>query len=174
MIRSSPILPLFLLSLSLSLSLPWACGDEPETAIEEPEARGRSADTAMVAPDTVPGAEPRGAVPASFRPGTFTTDLSESDVAGDTTLVGAWRLALAEDGSYRIHRDGQLAVFGSYTVESDRVTLHDEGGPGACDEPVAAYRWSSPGRDLSLRVIDDDCAGRTRVLTAEPLRRSGP
>lgn len=167
MIRSSPILPLLL----LSLSLPWACGGEPETATEGPEARGETADTAAA---DEPAAEPPEAPPASFRPGTFTTDLSGSDVAGDTTLVGAWRLSLAEDGSFRIHRDGQLAVFGSYTVEGDRITFHDEGGPGACDEPVAAYRWSSRGEDLALSAIDDDCRGRITVLTIEPLGRSGP
>lgn len=163
--RRLPVLLLVLL-----VSLPWACEGEPEEVDTGP----RTADTAMRAVDTAPpetAAAGSEAPAGSFPPGSFATTVSVQEADGDTLVAGSWELVLAEDGSYRVLRQGELVVFGSYTLRGERITFVDEGGPGACDEPVATYRWSMPEDELGLSVIEDDCQGRTLVFTAHPLRR---
>jgi len=87
-------------------------------------------------------------------------------VSGDFTVV------FGADGSFSVSEKSDLVVEGAYTVEADRISFIDKQGRYACTaEGEGKYNWKQNGETLSFTKIADDCPGRTKILTMQPLTR---
>jgi hypothetical protein len=118
--------------------------------------------------------------------GDYTVAITQDDIPTDLVngpdLIGRWQIILAPDGAYSLVRaDLGQVVTGSYEVEDETITLTDEGGLLSCVNalPTAgveagtetgSYTWELDDRDgLTLRPIQDGCAGRRLILTTRTL-----
>ncbi|MGH8248891.1 MAG: hypothetical protein ACREUU_20985 [Gammaproteobacteria bacterium] len=104
--------------------------------------------------------------PAEFPTGTFQTFVGRTQ----------FTITLAADGDYKVSVNRALIVDGQHSVENDVLTLVDHSGPGAClgqIEILGRYTWSFDGRQLTLSLIEDPCAGR-RALAASPWTSATP
>lgn len=84
-------------------------------------------------------------------------------------LAGAWTNIFEADGTTTVIKDGETAVFGTFTVSGDEITLEDAGGPLTCEPPVerGTYRWSVvDGGGLVFSPLAEGCVGRREVITA--------
>lgn len=109
-----------------------------------------------------------GALAAGAPAGTYAERIS----GGPTPLNGSWSITL-KPASYTIRHGGALAVAGTLAVKGGLLTFTDTGGPLRCRgaERQGIYGYTLAGRTLTLRAIEDPCAGRRLVLTAHPLKR---
>ncbi|MDQ4054154.1 MAG: hypothetical protein M3237_15820 [Actinomycetota bacterium] len=116
-----------------------------------------------------PGADDTVATDPPAETGTY-----EAVLGGD--LAGTWRLRLGDGSLSLVAPDtealGTRLVSASYQQEGDLLTtdLLVESGP--CASP-ASYRWAASDEGLSLRVEDDDCELRSRLLSSEGWGRVG-
>ena len=96
---------------------------------------------------------------------------------GTATLAGAWTrsfnggtvtINLRANGSYTVDMPGgsDAEVRGSYTVDSDRLTLIDEGGNNASTAGEAVYRFVVDGKQLTLTPISEPDENRRSVAAA--------
>ena len=70
-----------------------------------------------------------------------------------------------EDGTYGVSdSDGKdPVIFGVYTVEGNVITIMDN--LFYCPDYVGIYYWSlENNRSLELEMIEEECAGRERIL----------
>lgn len=152
--RRVPLTALLLLSSTTF----WACEREPAPATEEQEA----------------AAEATGGA-ASIAGSILTTIISPQEAGSDTMAVGTWDLELREDGTFQVSQNANVAVQGRYTIEGDRITFNDEGGPAMCaEQPTGTYQWSVSGDQVTMMSVGDTCSGRLTVLTSHPLTRQTP
>ena len=85
---------------------------------------------------------------------------------------GDFTVTFRSDGTFRVSEKGDPVVDGSYTVEADRITLTDKQGRYACvDEGPGKYTWKQNGETLVFTKVDDNCPGRERTLTKQPLTK---
>ncbi|MGH7541385.1 MAG: hypothetical protein ACRELC_10340 [Gemmatimonadota bacterium] len=115
-----------------------------------------------------------GAESAGLEGSAFTITVSAEQATADPGAAGTWEIRFAEDGTYTVRGDGEVAAAGRYAVTGDRVTFTDESGPLMCvDDPEATYTFSLSGDEATFTSVDDTCPGRTTVLGAGPLTRQG-
>lgn len=90
-------------------------------------------------------------------------------------LAGTWRLRLDDDTLSLVAPDtsalGTRLVSASFEEEGGVLTT-DLLGDGPCTSP-GTYRWTATDEGLSLRVGDDECELRSRLLSSEGWRRVG-
>jgi len=100
------------------------------------------------------------------------TLLAKGAFPAGTYAAGDFTVTFRSDGTFRVSLKGDPAVDGSYTVEADRITLTDKQGPYAClDEGPGKYTWKQDGQTLVFTKVDDNCPGRERGLTKQPLTK---
>lgn len=90
--------------------------------------------------------------------GTFTTK-----TLGD----GAnWAMTLDGAGRFRMTRNGQLGVEGSYRVMGDTIEFTDESGPFREQGSARSgtYRWRLTGTKLIFDRLSDEARGRSTIL----------
>src|SRR5215813_10841875 len=99
--------------------------------------------------------------------------LAKGSFPAGTYASGEFTVAFRGDGTYRVSEKGDAVVDGSYTVESDQITLTDKQGRYACvGEGPGKYTWKQNGQTLAFTKIDDSCPGREKVLTTRPLTKA--
>lgn len=86
---------------------------------------------------------------------------------------GIWKLHLSK-GVFRIfHEFSGWRSIGSFVVEENKVWLFND---PTCMEATGSYWWTFEGGQLSLQVIEDECAIHMRAqnLTKQPWRSCQP
>ena len=81
------------------------------------------------------------------------------------------------DGRFTIRRDGEMRVEGSYSVESDRLALTDEGGVWACAGPESrtmTYAFARKGDCVALHPLARDPCERLGSAGADLVLVPGP
>jgi hypothetical protein len=117
--------------------------------------------------------------------GDYTVAITEDDIPSDLVngpdLIGRWQFFLRPDGSYSLGRaDIGEVVTGSYAVEDETITVTDEAGLLSCvnslptaggdGPPVSGtYNWELNDDGLTLRALEEGCAGRRLLLATRPL-----
>ncbi|MFG0332061.1 MAG: YbjN domain-containing protein [Maioricimonas sp. JB049] len=77
----------------------------------------------------------------------------------------SWTLELDGDGGSKLLRAGTVMVQSSFVTADNRVTFNDTEGDLACDSP-GVYQWQSVSDGLRFSKLEDDCEGRSSILTA--------
>jgi hypothetical protein len=87
-------------------------------------------------------------------------------------VTGPLTATFDADGTFRITEKDQVVVTGTYRVSNDRIWISDKEGRYACAQSgPGEYQWKSESDRLSFVRIDDDCEGRIKSLTSQPLVR---
>ena len=99
------------------------------------------------------------------------TEASTASPAGTWTRTfngGTVTITLKANGSYTVDMPGgsDAEVRGSYTVDSDRLTLIDESGNNASTAGAAVYRFAVVDEQLTLTPIDEPDENRKSVAAA--------
>ena len=85
---------------------------------------------------------------------------------------GKWQLSLIKGNKYQISKAGKIVVEGRFTSVTDHLTLTDEKGALACTQPpgmeTGTYKWSNKKKELTFTLVEDNCGGRSSVLTVHP------
>jgi hypothetical protein len=97
---------------------------------------------------------------AGFRPGTYATQLG-----GET-----WSIQFTAKGKFRVFREDQEMVQGSYKATKNEIEVKDEKGKLASkgDQAVGRYRWKLDGDRLTFTAVRDESPGRRKALTFGP------
>jgi hypothetical protein len=88
--------------------------------------------------------------------------------ATPAVLNASWTVNLLTNGAYSIDRNHHAVVIGRDTRSAATIVFGHEYGPFAC-KSSGKYRWSLSGKKLTLKVVQDSCAGRRTVLTSHTL-----
>ncbi len=88
--------------------------------------------------------------------------------ATPAVLNASWTVNLLPNGAYSIDRNHHAVVIGRDTRSAATIVFAHEYGPFACKN-TGKYRWSLSGKKLTLKVVQDSCAGRRTVLTSHTL-----
>jgi hypothetical protein len=88
--------------------------------------------------------------------------------ATPAVLNASWTVNLLPNGAYSIDRNHHAVVIGRDTRSAATIVFAHEYGPFACKN-TGKYRWSLSGKKLTLKVVQDSCAGRRIVLTSHTL-----
>jgi hypothetical protein len=88
--------------------------------------------------------------------------------ATPAVLNASWTVNLLPNGAYSIDRNHHAVVIGRDTRSAATRVFAHEYGPFACKN-TGKYRWSLSGKKLTLKVVQDSCAGRRTVLTSHTL-----
>ncbi len=75
-----------------------------------------------------------------------------------------WEVVFADQGRFRVTRNGKAAVEGQYASTTDRVVLSNETGPDSCGEESGTYTWKRDGDILTLMAVEELCDGRRNVM----------
>lgn len=103
-----------------------------------------------------------------FPAGSYTLELQPEEVSVPL-LAGVWTNIYGEDGETTVLKDGEVVVFGTFTISGAEITLDDGGGPLTCNPPadVGTYTWSVvEGGGLAFTAVSEPCGGRREVITA--------
>ena len=95
---------------------------------------------------------------ADFPKGTFTVKASDA----------TWAVTFDSKGKFKVTRDGQEGLTGSYKVTKDEVELTDEEGPfaGKGDLKACTYKWKLDGKKLTFTKVKDESESRSTIITA--------
>jgi hypothetical protein len=98
------------------------------------------------------------AAAADFPKGTFTIKASDA----------MWAVTFDGKGKFKVTRDGQEGLTGSYKVTKDEIELTDEEGPfaGKGDQKACTYKWKLDGKKLTFTKVKDESEGRSAIITA--------
>jgi len=88
--------------------------------------------------------------------------------ATPAALNAGWTVNLVPNGAYSIDRNHHAVVIGRDTRSAATIVFGHEYGPFAC-KSSGKYRWSLSGKKLTLKLVQDSCAGRRTVLTSHTL-----
>jgi hypothetical protein len=88
--------------------------------------------------------------------------------ATPAALNASWTVIFLPNGAYQIDRNHLAVVIGQGTGSAATLVFTHEHGPFAC-KSTGKYRWSLSGKKLTLKVVQDTCAGRRVVLTSHAL-----
>jgi hypothetical protein len=88
--------------------------------------------------------------------------------ATPAALNAGWTVNLLPNGAYSIDRNNHAVVIGRDTMLAATIVFGHEYGPFACKN-TGKYRWALSGKKLTLKVVQDSCAGRRTVLTSHTL-----
>ncbi len=88
--------------------------------------------------------------------------------ATPAVLNASWVVSLLPNGAYSIDRNHHAVVIGRDTRTAATIVFGHEYGPFAC-KSSGKYKWSLSGKKLTLKVVQDSCAGRRTVLTSHTL-----
>lgn len=97
--------------------------------------------------------------------GTFGTTISGAKPA---PLNGSWTVQFLPIGAYEIDRNALAVVIGHSKTSATEIVFANETGPFACKN-AGKYRWALRGKKLTLKAVQDSCAGRRTVLTSHAL-----
>lgn len=75
-----------------------------------------------------------------------------------------WEVVFADQGRFRVTRNGETAVEGEYATTADHIVFSNEKGPDACGAETGAYDWRRDGDTLILAAVDEPCEGRRNVM----------
>ena len=103
--------------------------------------------------------------------------------AGEKFPIGSYEIFIEEEKSIlAFTADGRVVgkkveggqvIEGSYTTNGDEIVMKDmKEKQGKTEKGCAGegkYKWGFDGKALSFTKIADDCEGRARALTAQPL-----
>lgn len=90
----------------------------------------------------------------------------EEDITGKwlmDTAYGPLAIHFMEDGTYNVDlgNDGEIDVFGNYTLSNGEVTFKDNGGKMACPpELEGIYSYTLTGDEMIFHLVSDDCEDR--------------
>jgi hypothetical protein len=86
-------------------------------------------------------------------------------------IDGTWTVDFAT-GTYTVTWNGETVLQSDYTVRGSDMCLTEKSGKVKCPG-TGEYRFTEKGTSLTFKKISDSasCAGRTAVLTAQPLTR---
>lgn len=79
-----------------------------------------------------------------------------------------WVVDFDGKGKFKVTRDGEEGLTGSYKVTKDEIELTDEEGPfaGKGDMKTCTYKWKLDGKKLTFTKVKDESEGRSAVITA--------
>jgi len=126
---------------------------DPERAEERPTTFAGKPGVVYAILKRVPGAE----LPDAPK-GTFTIK-----TLGDGA---AWVMSLDGIGKFKMTRNGQLGVEGTYRIEKDQIEFTDEAGPfrETGKAQIGTYRWRLAGSKLLFQQVHDEARGRSAIL----------
>ena len=75
-----------------------------------------------------------------------------------------WEVIFAEQGQFRVSRNGKTGVEGQYVSTAKRVVFSNEKGPDACGNETGTYKWKRNGDTLVLAAVEEPCVGRRNVM----------
>ena len=92
--------------------------------------------------------------------GTYTTTLKSP-----AELKGAWKLTLAQGGSYVVALNGQNVARGRYSSTATTITFDRERGSGCTG--AGTYAWKKSGKYVTFvrKHESSSCKGRAIVFT---------
>lgn len=98
--------------------------------------------------------------------------LAKTEFPTGAYVFGDFTVVFGADGSFKVSEKAELVVEGTYTVEADRISFIDKRGRYACTaEGEGKYNWKQNSETLSFTKTDDECPGRAKILTMQPLTR---
>lgn len=92
---------------------------------------------------------------AEFPKGTY----SAASVSEDR-----WEVIFADQGRFRVTRNGKTGVEGHYASTAKRVVFSNEKGPDACGNETGTYNWKRDADTLTLKAVEEPCGGRRNVM----------
>lgn len=139
------------------------------------------APAAQTADIAAPAPPPAMAAQTAAIPGNYTVTISPSDIPASAPqemrsgLSGTWLVEFHGGNHFVVSYNGQRVSQGNYQLSGNRLSFGSTGetGPYACNTP-ATYTWAmnNDGQLAFTRVGEDECAGRSLVLTTRPLTRA--
>ncbi|MFO0966837.1 MAG: hypothetical protein U0793_14790 [Gemmataceae bacterium] len=85
-----------------------------------------------------------------------------------------WTIHLDGKGKFKVERDGELGLEGTYKVTKDQMEITDEKGkflsPDAADK-TGTYKWKLEGDKLTFTKVKDSNKGRSEALLSGPWER---
>jgi hypothetical protein len=75
-----------------------------------------------------------------------------------------WEVMFADQGQFRVIRNGKTGVEGQYVSTAKRVVFSNEKGPDACGNETGTYKWKRNGDTLMLAAVEEPCRGRRNVM----------
>ncbi len=100
------------------------------------------------------------------------------DLSGNSFPYGLLELRgspmeMSEKGTFRIYSGSTTFVEGTFSVEDNKITVHDRGGLYACRGKrmsSGSYYWSLRDQKLYLSLIKDNCGARRTAFLEAPLK----
>lgn len=75
-----------------------------------------------------------------------------------------WEVVFADQGRFRVTRNGRTAVEGQYASTANRIAFSNETGPDACGNETGTYGWKRKRDSLVLAAVNEPCDGRRNVM----------
>jgi hypothetical protein len=91
-------------------------------------------------------------------------------------LAGLWTIGLGTDGIMTVSAPSSFTgvLSGSlFQIRGDQFRTNLFVQDVCSNLPMASYRWTSSGSQLTFTPLDDSCEGRVAVLTSAPWDRVG-
>ena len=95
---------------------------------------------------------------ADFPKGTFTIKASDA----------MWAVTFDGKDKFKVTRNGEEGLDGTYKVTKDEIEMSDESGPfaGKGDQKTCTYKWKLDGKKLKFTKVKDESEGRSAIVTA--------
>ncbi len=75
-----------------------------------------------------------------------------------------WEAVFADQSRFRVTRNGKAGVEGQYVSTAKRIVFSNEKGPEACGNETGTYKSKRNGETLTLKAVEEPCAGRRNVM----------
>ena len=82
-------------------------------------------------------------------------------------------MEMRENGMFRIYSGSTTYVEGTFSIEDNKMTVHDRGGMYACRGKrmnPGSYHWGVRDQHLYLVLIKDNCGARRTAFLEAPLK----
>lgn len=98
------------------------------------------------------------------------TAMAQHALVGDWTMqipddqgnAMTLKVTLKENGTYTVDfgADGTGEIEGKYTIDGNKITLEDTGGPNACPNQKGVYTFAITENINTMTRVSDACDGR--------------
>jgi len=109
--------------------------------------------------------------------GVMAEDLNGSSFPYGLLELRGYAMEMSEEGAFRIYSDATTFVEGTFSIEGDKMMIHDRGGMYACRGKRAksgSYYWTVREQNLFLELIKDNCGARRTAFLEAPLKIASP
>ena len=98
------------------------------------------------------------------------------------SIIGGWSttagycLQFAKDGKWSVAEKGKadLVDFGNYTFDGKLLTLHSDKKAANCAGKTGKYEIDLTAKDITYKLVEDECSDRSNDLSKGPYSRCTP